>query len=344
MRSESNNIKLSQLVGKYFVKYSRLSDLINYAYAGSEAVKVNVFIDLYSIKNTVLGKNFVCDSDNELTALVLDMCVHYKKFFYGIGVFPAFYLVDSNNLPVHSKSIYPAYNTSYAVKLTSGNSTLVNYNMELLGSMCPYIPNVYYVPTSFEASVVIHEIASSCTFPSIVIGRDDYLSMLPGLVKDLAWIRPSKYKGNDVSAVYVARNVYTFVQQMVQSKNSAYTPCRLGPSQLDKVYALTKFPARDMPPCLQYRTLVRILDENPVLCSASPGEIYGHGPSICHPDQVNYRYQVLSIPAQSSIFRMSPESATLAKHVVDFYDTEGLKHINNKYFEKNPLDLDELLR
>ena len=46
MRNESANIALNQIVGTYFIRLNRLSDLIHLAYAGSDATEINFFIDI----------------------------------------------------------------------------------------------------------------------------------------------------------------------------------------------------------------------------------------------------------------------------------------------------------
>ena len=136
-----------------------MNELISFAFAGSNATSIRVFIDIYSIKNTLLGRDFSYENDNDLCALILDMCVHYKNYFYGLGVTPIFYLIDSNNLPANAKTLYPAYNQGFAMKLTSGNAGFIEKNMEYLSILCPYLPNIRYIKTSFESSVVIADIA-----------------------------------------------------------------------------------------------------------------------------------------------------------------------------------------
>ena len=344
MRQETNKIQIGKLVGKYFIKLTKMNELISFAFSGSNATSIRVFIDLYSIKNTLLGRDFSYENDNDLCALILDMCVHYKNYFYSLGVTPIFYLIDSNNLPANAKTLYPAYNQGFAMKLTSGNAGFIEKNMEYLSILCPYLPNIHYIKTSFEASVVIADIALVAPIPNIVIGRDPFLSMLPGIIPGLAWIVPAKLNGADTSQVFVERNIFTYVQGLNGVKNSTFTPCRLGPAQLDKIYALTKLHARNLPPVLQYRTLVRILDENPLIVGEMPSRIYTYGPSICHIDDVDRRYQAISIPYQLQLYRLSPECSVNINTKATMYDIEGLKHINNYYFESNPLMLDDLLK
>ena len=79
MRNESEKIALSQIVGTYFIRLNRLSDLISQAYAGSDATEINFFIDIYSIRNDILSRDFTCSSPNELCSLILDMVVFGAK-------------------------------------------------------------------------------------------------------------------------------------------------------------------------------------------------------------------------------------------------------------------------
>ena len=63
MRNETNKPQLSQLVGTYFIKLANLSALIHQAYAGSDATDINFFIDVYSIKKTILRSDFITSSE-----------------------------------------------------------------------------------------------------------------------------------------------------------------------------------------------------------------------------------------------------------------------------------------
>ena len=81
-----------------------------------------------------------------------------------------------------------------------------------------------------------------------------------------------------------------------------------------------------------------------MIVNEMPSRIYTYGPSICHFDDVDRRYRAISIPYQLQLYSVSPECAVNKNMPATMYDIEGLKHINNYYFESNPLMLDDLLK
>ena len=55
---------------------------------------------------------------------------------------------------------------------------------------------------------------------------------------------------------------------------------------------------------------------------------------------VNDRLNVISISYQWIAYNLTAESKTIS--LTNLYDPEGVKHINNVYFSKNPIDLDRI--
>ena len=339
MRTNNNKVHINQLVGKYMVRMVNMNNLIQYAYAGSKATSINVIIDLYSIKNSILGVDFDADGF-DLCSAILDVIVHYKNYFRGLGVDANFILIDSNNRPVGSISIFPNYNYEYAIKMTSGNYAGVKSNIELLAQMCEYFPSVQFIHSDYEVSVVAASLLEMCDpeIPTMIISRDMYVSMLFDLPFNLTWLYPSKYKGNDVSWIV---NSSTSARMMAFNKiycipmNSPvemYTP-RLS---MSTIYAATKFPARGMRPMLQYRTLCSNMNKSKytVWNLNSINELV--------PD-TKTRFLTLDIPTQLEVYRMTTESSLIKNPAPKKYDIEGLKLINNELFA-GTLQLDDLLR
>lgn len=338
MRTNNYKVHINQLVGKYLVRMVKMNDLIQYAYAGSNATSINVIIDLYSIKNSVLGVDFEA-SGYDLCSAILDMVVHYKNYFRGLGVDPNFILIDSNNRPAGSISVYPNYNCDYAIKLTSGNYTGVKANINLLGQICDYLPNIQFIHTEHEVSVAAAYILenSNPVIPTMIISRDMYVSLLLDSNNSVTWLYPSKYNGQDVSIMADYRNNRVLAFNKALGMAAPNIPDDyLFRLPLSIIYAATKFPARGMRPVLQYRTLLSKIKAQPnIAWTIDDIENISSGAKI--------RFQTLDIPLQLEIYRFTAESSLVTNPAPKKYDTEGLKLINNELFA-GTLQLDDLLR
>lgn len=335
MRMNNNKVHINQLVGKYLVRMIHMNSLIQYAYAGSAATSINVVIDLYSIKNSVLGVDFEANG-YDLCSAILDMVVHYKNYFRGLRVDPYFILIDSNNRPVRNIQLYPNYNSSFAIKTTSVNYAGIKANLEVLSQVCNYLPNVNYIHTEDEVSVALAFLLEQfgTEVPTMIISRDMYTSLLFDLPFNITWLYPSKYKGEDKSLIitpYNARSViFAKVYKWAQEEY-------LNELSMSFIFAATKFPARDLPPILQYRTLVSKAKNNPNAL-LSDNIVAEH----ILPD-ITTRRMTLDIPLQLESYRLTAESRLIKNTPPKLYDTEGLKLINNDLFA-GTLQLDDLLR
>ena len=334
MRTSNYKVHINQLVGKYMVRMIRMNDLIQYAYAGSSATSINVVIDLYSIKNSVLGVDFEADG-YDLCSAILDLVVHYKNYFRGLGVDPYFVLIDSNNRPARNIQIYPNYNSSFAIKTTSANYAGVKANMEVLSQICNYIPNMQYIHTEDEVAVALAWLVegSDATIPTMIISRDAYISNLFDLDINLTWLYPSKYNGEDQSWIAAHENVrglaFAKVFSMMQGDYLLKLPMSL-------IYAATKFPARDLSSILQYRTLVsKVNNSQDIVLTTRAIDDMAPGAEM--------RRLMLDISLQLESYRFTTESRLIKNPAPKLYDTEGLKLINNDLFA-GTLQLDDLLR
>lgn len=339
MRTNNYKVHINQLVGKYMVRMSTMYGLIQSVYAGSKATSINIIIDLYSIKNSILGVDFEANG-YDLCNAILDVVVHYKSYFRGLGVEPYFTLIDSNNRPAKSIAIWPNYNCDYMVKTTSANYQGVKANIELLGQICEYLPlSIQFIHSDNEVSVVAASLLEigDPDIPTMIISRDMYVSMLFDMPFNLTWLYPSKVKGRDISWITDKRSARMMAFNKIYNipmNNPAemYTP-RLS---MSTIYAATKFPARGMRPLLQYRTLCSNMNKSK--------DIVWNLDYISKlvPD-VKTRFLTLDIPSQLEVYRMSTESSLIKNPVPKKYDIEALKLINNDLFA-GTLQLDELLR
>ena len=107
---------LEQLLTGHFIKYNRLSELIGASYAGSNCTKINLFIDLNSLVKglySIDAWGYKSVSRYEMTAIILNMCGHYRQFFRNLGVSTNIYLIYGLNCPKSNETYVFGYNNSF---------------------------------------------------------------------------------------------------------------------------------------------------------------------------------------------------------------------------------------
>ena len=110
-----SKISISQIINYSYVKYDRLSELINLEYKGSNSSNINIFIDLYSILKPLYSANIIIDDYTEITSCIINMCAHYRYFFRSrYNVESRIYLIWSKNIPYKNKTLYPDSNIKSA--------------------------------------------------------------------------------------------------------------------------------------------------------------------------------------------------------------------------------------
>ena len=115
------NIKFSidQLIASYYVRYNKLTQLVNSFYRNSNSDKLTIFIDLNSVlKRLYADTNISLNSSSpiDISSAIINMCGHYRKFFSYIGVGTRFFLIYGNNAPSYNINIMPNYNSLYMYK------------------------------------------------------------------------------------------------------------------------------------------------------------------------------------------------------------------------------------
>ena len=130
-----SKILLEQIINAYLVRYDNLINIVSEAYKGSSAETINIYIDMYSIIKTIHGTEFEMRDYNILASCVINMCGHYREFFWKrCNVTTNFYIVYSNNCPYINNQWVRAYNYK-ALKQFNADRVkmdMIRYNVDLL--------------------------------------------------------------------------------------------------------------------------------------------------------------------------------------------------------------------
>lgn len=353
---------IEQLINVNSIKYDRLSEMVNVAYAGSGAEEINIFFDLYSILKPLYKQDlYTIDNYSLITSCIINMIAHYRDFFRTrYRVESKFYLIYSDNCPVLNKTYFYGYNKSNELQFGTKKkiNDMVKFNTDnLLKLLSPYLPDVQYVNTTFEVGAAILDIifrnqVTEPNIPNLIITKDIYNYQL-AYHPSVTIFRPKKANGEDTSYFINMHNVMDIY--MADRKCNVKTT--LPPILLPAIMALSRVPERGMKSLFNISTVVRTLEKAvqdyiignniPVneesvqyILNADILNSIGNGRKIIQADELKKRLSVVDLKFQQKMFmQYAPESKY---QFVNLYDPEGVKAINNKYFSKNPLDLNRL--
>lgn len=348
------NVSLEQLINTNYVKYSRMTEIINEVYVNSDATTINVYIDMYSIlKPLYSSMEYEIKDYSALTAGIINMCAHYREFFRTrYNTESKYFIVYSKNCNYINNQFYLDYNSKMVSKYNSNKKAddMILNNIELLSILCPYLPEIYFIPSTFETGVVIYDLICRNELldnsPHMIITKDIYNYQLVPSRNNITIVRPKKYNGNDISYYLTNSNLLnTYIEERKVKTNPKF----LDPGLLSLIMTLSSVSDRNIKSLFNITTSINLLS-NAVQNYRIPNgynsdielvwnAIYSNKFKIGY-TTFEHRFKTIDIISQHMIFINSPESKKI--QLSDLFDPENVKAINNKYFKTTPLDLNRL--
>lgn len=345
-------ITVESIIYKYYVKYDTLNSLISFAYKGSDAKSINIYIDLYGLYHTLYSRHYTTTITDyvSFTVQVINMCAHYRNYFKYLNVHTKIFLISSTNTPIHSIESVPEYNNVMVDKLKNkAIADMMSLDTNLLELLCPYLPDIFYLSTTFESSVLINELINREGGESLIISTDLYPIQLCALRDHVSFIWPRKVYDGDISLICPPithrehRNAFWSI--ITRKYGNSFTYEKMLPvatSNLALVGALNRFPDRN------FKTITNITRAYNIITSTlgyndnklAPNTLFQLVPKLMKdldPDILNRRYQALDLQFQSLLFNDTVEQKTI--HYENLEDPEAVRMINDQYFKDNPIDI-----
>ena len=359
MPFDSDNIKLSQIIYGSYVKMDRLSKIVYETFANtsiSEATHLNIFIDLYSVLHSVFSEHYRVNIENhtDITSGVINMCAHYRQFFKGLGVHTTFYLVFSFNTCELNRKFVAGYNEVFLKKskIKLFNEVAMN-NFDLLNTICPYLPDIHFIKSiyNYESAVIIANLIETINDgnPNLIISRDLYPLQLCALYPYTSYLYPLKSRGEDLSIMVPISEKTNFRHEFWElfkrdKINKTKTDLsEISPLNFAFVCALNGFLHRGVD------SIYNILDARKISLRITNGEDIKvssyqllNDPEISkiiNVEVVDARMKAMDVQFALPYYKLDPEAQY---NLINVFDSGAINHINSKYFQNNPLDLQRL--
>lgn len=351
----TESVPVEQMVCTNMVRYDRLNKLIPYAFTGSTANQLNVYVDLFPIYRNIISRHYRTNTKDyiSLVPAIINLCVHYRQFFRKLEVECKFFLISSYNVPPINCKMVANYNKVMTEKLkVPVVADMVKFNAELLDILCPYLPDIFYIPSEFESSVVIEYLIEKQknegdNTPSLIISRDTLPVQILARYNDVALLKPSKLQGEDVSQIIPPNTHNSFLKhfnQVVYGVNSNIASEKVPPIVLPPNYvlllALSMFKSRCMDSIMRTNVAAKLINEVSPNISISMGTLFDLRPEL----EVRYpraimenRFKALDNQFMLSYFLDSKDCIEL--HYENLIDPGAIALINSKYFPNNPIDI-----
>lgn len=353
LTGDLNNIILGNIYG-YYVKYDTMIKLINTAYAGSSSNIIDIFIDIHDIfHKTDKYLNYAAIPTGDPLAFVsgiINMVAHYRNLFATrYNCVSRYWLVDSVDNIIAKK-----YILDFKVpQLSPHMMGIYESAISLLPTVCKYIPDVHYERTTVDMVTKTKALrchSGSIGIPAIIISKDPFVLQACAM-ENVMVLRPKKHGGADISMLLNNNNASTAYIEAVTHKRSTCRP--IYATHLSILMGMTRVPSRSIKSSFNIPSAINRLykyyntyygaNEFPWALDKFVAKLLEVAPkSKADPFKLKTYIEACdTVFTQYETFRMLPEYITF-NGVVNLYDPEGMKEINEKYFKKYPLDLNVL--
>lgn len=349
-------LMVEQMLNSNYVRYNRMVEIITEAFAGSSANHLNIYIDMYSMIK-VLYKSDVYDINDysSVTSCIINMCAHYREFFWTrFKVTTKYFIVYSKNTPYINNQFYPEYNYKMLYSFNSNKKVddMIKNNIELLETLCPYLPDIHFVKGTFETGVIMYDLICRNELkdnsPHMIITKDVYNYQLVAMRDNIIILRPKKVKGEDESYYINQKNLY---MRYMQSRNADYSNFHsiISPGLISLLMTLTSVKERNIKSLINIKSAIKQLylgvsgykllngynSDLQSIWNALDTTKFSIGQTT-----FEHRFKAIDIQFQHSVYINTPECREIVLN--NLYDPDNVKIINNKYFINNPLDLNRL--
>lgn len=333
-------------------------------YGKTDSNDVNVYIDCYSILQTLYYKGTsleVADSYSIASGLI-NLAIHIRAYFYSRhNVASKIYIVYGGARPRSAIGLHPFYN-GRNIKRENCNQylqKLVADNMEVIKILCPYLYDIFaIVDYENEFSVITSNLINKQTdkTPNIIYSRDQLAYQLVAFKPYTFLYRPKKkISGEDVSWVVTKSTLYN-AYRYAELKLTKEIEVNLDVKAFSIYQAISGVKSRNIPSIKDANTTAILLQKciadglfnmgynvNAVNNSTtlSPFAIMFDHFMVDIPGLIN-RFMAIDLDYQTMIYSMSPNAIAATEGIINLYNPQEVRNINDRYFQMYPIDLNRV--
>ena len=347
-----------------FIRYDRLFEMTKFAFYGkTDSNEVNIFIDVYSLLKGLYtnSKHLIIDS-YVITSCIVNLAIHLRAYFdTRHRTHSKIYIIYGGARPSDIPNLDVVYNFKN-IQLEESDSYLKNLikdNMEAIKILTPYLYDIFtIIDYKNEFNVIAGSIISDNAnqnniTPNIIYSKDPMSYQLVAFRPRTFLYRPKKKANEDASWVVTKSTLY-----------NAYRYGELGlkkqfETSLDvKMFSIYQsicgVKSRSIPSMKNGSQTIKILEK------AVRNNIFANGynasnimrentafsqfcalEGIDHMRVIAY-FSAIDLEYRSILYRSTPAYMGIQSGLVNLYNPQEVRNINDKYFQKYPLDLNRV--
>lgn len=341
-----------------FIKYDKLNEILGKSYCDSINSKIlNVYIDLYQFIASLYRFNDMQEPMN-LTSCIANLAIHYRNYFKKFGIYTNIFIVYSPTTNAHNLKFCPSWNSSNIenAALNTYMRDIVNSNLGLMGTMIPYLPDIFFRMGTFEVPVIIADMinkfkARGFNPPNLVISSSQYAYQLPAYIENTTLlVQKRNVEYGDCSYVVAPFSpIVNMYINAIKKESARDKDFILRKDYITAAMVLLGVPKRDLKALISaplFFKFVRKMEadyEVPTLegIVSVLSRMQEKAIQNISVSEISNRYKCVDLSYQVGLYDTMPESME-TRYLKQLSDEPALNEINNTYFYNNPVSLDML--
>ena len=364
MYNESiQNPNIADILYGSYIRYDRMYEMTKFAFYGkTDAKSVNIYIDCYSILRSLYsrGSNFMIKDSYSIASCLINLAIHIRAYFETRhSVYSKIYIIYGGARPREAYVNFAHYNEKNVLMEDSNYiiKSLIMDNLNVMKILCPYLYDIFcIIDDENEFSTIASSLIDSNQdgIPNIIYSKDNMAYQLVSFKPYTFLYRPKKRMNQDNSWVVTKSTLY-----------NAYRYGELGISkQFDTSLDVKMFSIFQAISGVKTRNLKSIKSANSsikLLEDAVSKNIFSNGYNAnaifyLEPNpfielfngdinlaaNVTNRFAAIDLPFQTMLYKNSIKSKETISGIINLYNPQEIRNINDKYFREYPLDLNRV--
>lgn len=365
MTYEEEHPKIANILFGSFIRYERLYEMTKYAFYGdTDSNDVNIFIDAYSILKSLYGRGLGLQVDDScvIASCLINLAIHLRAYFETRHrVSSKVYIVYGGARPMNSFVNYPQYNSKNIVMEDSNFylKSLIKDNLDIVDLLSKYLHDIFcIIDYNAEFNCIVSGLIQidnkDGRVPNIIYSKDPLSYQLVAFEKRTFLYRPKKKVSEDVSWVVTKSTLYD-AYRYGELGLTKQLPCSLDVRMFSIYQAISGVKSRSMNSIKNANSTVTLLEKAVVDGTFNNG--YNSGAifnSIINPFEkmfqntsvdpalITNRFAAIDLQFQTLLFSFSYNGMNLGENIINLYNPQEVRNINDRYFQKYPLDLNRV--
>lgn len=339
---------VEQIMYGNYIKYDKMAELTTQSFGRNpycaNSKVLNVYIDMNSLlKILYVYKDMVVEDYTVITSSIINLCAHIREFYRRIGVATKIFIINSSNTPQSAKQFYASYNegsiNQYNMKFIH---TIIIPNIELLNMLCKYLPDIYFIndDTVDSATLIYSMIEKDSSVPSMIYTKDSMAFQIVTHFNNAIIFRPKKDKDGDISYwsdFKLAIPGYKYAT----GRQPNCVP--FNPQLLSLMMSISGVKSRSISTQRTIAQAERLIEDyigwNVLVNGYNSFDTVNQFCQTINGYEFASIFKAIDVVFQSGLY---VDRSAIDTSIVDLYDPDAVKQINNEYFRNYPLDLNRL--